>query len=84
MAKSPSRQTKTPTRGAASPYRLPNTVAPVAYRLTIEPDLDKFTYTGSVEIDIDVRRPTKEIVLNAADPLELRGVNRRAPGKRIT
>ena len=75
MAKSPSRQTKTPTRGAASPYRLPNTVAPVAYRLTIEPDLDKFTYTGSVEIDIDVRRPTKEIVLNAADPLKIVGAS---------
>ena len=46
-------------------HRLPTTVAPVAYRISIEPNLSDFTYTGAVEIDIDVRKPTNQVVLNA-------------------
>lgn len=51
----------------ADKHRLPDTVRPTAYRLTVEPDLEKLTFSGSVEIDVDVRRPTKEVVLHALD-----------------
>jgi len=54
-------------RAAPSPFRLPDTITPVAYRLTIEPDFDTFTYSGVVEIDFNVCAPVKEVVLNAAD-----------------
>ena len=68
MAKSISTdQREAPKKAAPSPYRLPDTVTPIAYRLTIEPDLDKLTYNGVVEIDLDVRVPTKEVVVNALD-----------------
>ena len=68
MAKSISTdQREAPKKAAPSPYRLPDTVTPIAYRLTIEPDLDKLTYNGAVEIDLDVRVPTKEVVVNALD-----------------
>ena len=68
MAKSISTdQREAPKKAAASPYRLPDTVTPIAYRLTIEPDLEKLTYNGVVEIDLDVRVPTKKVVVNALD-----------------
>ena len=68
MAKSISTdQREAPKKAATSPYRLPDTVTPIAYRLTIEPDLDKLTYNGAVEIDLDVRVPTKQVVVNALD-----------------
>jgi hypothetical protein len=52
-----------PTKSATARYRLPNTVVPRTYRLTIEPDSDKLIYNGVVEIDIEVRKPTNEVVL---------------------
>ncbi|MBC8020361.1 MAG: hypothetical protein H7X78_04005 [Methyloceanibacter sp.] len=68
MAKSISiDQREAPKKAATSPYRLPDTVIPIAYRLTIEPDLEKLTYNGAVEIDLDVRVPTKKVVVNALD-----------------
>jgi puromycin-sensitive aminopeptidase len=51
-------------------YRLPTNVAPVAYRLRLEPDLEAATFAGSVEIDVDVDTPTNALVLNAIE-LEL-------------
>jgi aminopeptidase N len=56
-----------PTKSATARYRLPNTVVPRTYRLTIEPDSDKLIYNGVVEIDIEVRKPTNEVVLNSLD-----------------
>jgi puromycin-sensitive aminopeptidase len=64
-------------------FRLPTAVAPRAYRLALEPDLDALTFKGEVAIDLDVTSPTREIVLHAAhleiasarlgaDPLEVR------------
>jgi hypothetical protein len=51
-----------PTKSATARYRLPNTVVPRTYRLTIEPDSDKLIYNGVVEIDTLTgehgRRPT--------------------------
>jgi len=48
-------------------YRLPTTVLPRHYRLTLTPDLAAATFTGDVEIDISVEGATSTIVLNAAE-----------------
>ncbi len=48
-------------------YRLPRTVIPSHYDLTLEPDLDAATFTGTVEIDVEVVEPVTEIVLNAIE-----------------
>ena len=54
---------------AATPRRvvLPDDVVPAAYRLAIEPDAQASGFAGSVEIDVQVRRATRRIVLNSAD-----------------
>ena len=63
------------------PYKLPTTVVPERYELTLAPDLANWTFTGEEKISIDVREPVREIVLNAAE-LELQGVELRlADGK---
>jgi aminopeptidase N len=53
----------------AAPRRivLPADVTPAAYRLDIETDPAGARFTGHVEIDIDVHRATKRVVLNAAE-----------------
>ena len=48
-------------------YRLPTTVLPRHYRLTLAPDLGAATFTGEVEIDVSVDAPVTSIVLNAAE-----------------
>ncbi|HWS45003.1 MAG TPA: M1 family metallopeptidase [Acidimicrobiia bacterium] len=47
--------------------RLPKTVLPRRYDLTIGPDLDASTFTGRVSIEIEVREPTATIALHAKD-----------------
>ena len=51
----------------ASAYRLPRTAIPQRYEIRLEPDLATFRFTGEEHIDLDVREPVREIVLNAAD-----------------
>ena len=51
----------------SSPYRLPTNVRPTAYRLTLTPDLENFTFAGEVSIDIEVAKSTGRILLNAAE-----------------
>ena len=53
-------------------YRLPRTVIPSRYDLTLEPDLAEATFTGSEVVTLSVEEPVGEIVLNA-DDLELSG-----------
>ncbi len=55
------------------PHRLPTDVLPRRYRLHLAPDLASFGVKGRVEIDLDVKRPTREIVLHAVD-LEIQAV----------
>jgi aminopeptidase N len=50
-----------------TPGKLPKTVVPRHYTIRLEPDLDKFTTHGSMTVDLDVRQPVTEIVLNALD-----------------
>ena len=62
--------TSTPQAGGTddtSSYRLPTTVLPHHYRLTLVPDLGAATFTGEVSIDVSVEEATPSIVLNAAE-----------------
>ncbi len=51
--------------GAA--YRLPRTVVPSHYDITLEPDLTAASFQGSVKIDVDLAEPTNTIVLHAIE-----------------
>ena len=64
-------------------YRLPRTVTPERYRLTLEPDLAAATFSGIAEIDVVVHEPVTEIAVNAVDLGfgELARCLGRAPGR---
>jgi len=47
------------------PYRLPRTVVPSRYDLTLEPNLDTGGFQGSIEVAIEIVEPVTEIVLNS-------------------
>ena len=49
------------------PYRLPDDVVPVSYRIRLDPDLATGRFDGDMEIDVDVRSPVRTVVLNAVD-----------------
>lgn len=48
-------------------YRLPRSVVPSHYEITLEPDLEKFTFAGHEHITVKVIKPVKEIVLNSIE-----------------
>ena len=48
-------------------YRLPRTIVPTRYDLTLEPDLDAATFAGFESVLIDVREPVDAVVLNSLD-----------------
>ena len=56
-----------PAKEAAKRVVLPTDVRPDRYQIRVTPDADKLTFTGHVDIDVTVVRPTSRIVLNAAD-----------------
>ncbi len=47
--------------------RLPTTVRPEKYILSLRPHLDEFTFEGEEEVEITVEEEVSEIVLNAAE-----------------
>jgi len=51
----------------ANPYRLPRTVVPRRYDLTLTPDLAGATFSGAVDIDVEIGEATAEVVLNAIE-----------------
>ncbi|XP_033828992.1 leucyl-cystinyl aminopeptidase isoform X1 [Periophthalmus magnuspinnatus] len=56
------------TNGEVFPWaqlRLPQSVRPLSYDLTLNPDLDKMTFTGHSVITMFVRHNTKHIVLHS-------------------
>ncbi|MDE2715670.1 MAG: M1 family metallopeptidase, partial [Chloroflexota bacterium] len=53
-----------------TPTMLPTNVRPSAYDLTLQPDFETFTFRGEVDIDIEIREATNEIVMNA-DEIEI-------------
>ncbi|MBC7881773.1 MAG: M1 family metallopeptidase [Anaerolineae bacterium] len=50
---------------ANTPGQLPKTVVPESYSITLAPDPKTLQFVGSETIDIDVRKPTRTIILNA-------------------
>ncbi|MCC7371904.1 MAG: M1 family metallopeptidase [Chloroflexi bacterium] len=54
-------------------YRLPKSVLPERYELTLAPDLAAFTYTGDERVTLAISEPVTEILLNAVD-MELSSV----------
>ena len=58
---------------------LPSNVKPSKYRLTLQPDLETFTFKGEQTIDIEIVVPTARISLNAAE-LEIGGATLRRNG----
>ena len=48
------------------PGKLPKTVVPDAYRIDLRPDLKALVFSGDESIDLHVRAPTAEFVLNQA------------------
>ena len=50
-----------------SDYRLPDTVVPRRYELTMEPDLRSASFAGTEAVAVDVLEPVGEVVLNAAE-----------------
>jgi puromycin-sensitive aminopeptidase len=48
-------------------YRLPRTVVPSRYDIRIEPDLPSGIFAGEETIEVTVREPVREVVLNASD-----------------
>jgi len=50
-----------------TPGRLPKTVVPRAYAIELTPDAKELTVKGSEVIDIEVREPTAQLVLNAVN-----------------
>ncbi len=65
-----------------SRYRLPATVVPSRYDLTLEPDLDAGTFSGSEDVRVRVLQPVDEVVLNA-DELEIHDGWLEGPGGRL-
>ena len=47
----------------SNPYRLPRAVHPVRYDLVLEPDLERATFPGTVDIALDVDEATDELVV---------------------
>ena len=64
-----------------SSTRLPEDVRPVHYRLTLEPDLDSFTFVGREEIEVTVESPTSGVTLNASEMNVSRAVAEAADGE---
>lgn len=62
---------------------LPTHVVPKHYDVTLEVDFDKFTFDGTVVIDLDVAKDTSSISLNTVD-LEIHSTQVHADGALIT
>ncbi|MDE3107077.1 MAG: M1 family metallopeptidase [Acidobacteriota bacterium] len=56
-----------PTDQTNNPYRLTPNVVPQRYRVRLRPDLVGASFTGSVEIDLEIIEPTHAIVVNAIE-----------------
>jgi aminopeptidase N/puromycin-sensitive aminopeptidase len=66
--------------GALHAQRLPQTVRPECYKLTLTPDLKAATFSGVEFIDVNLAEPTDHITLNAAE-IAFESVSVTADGK---
>ena len=55
------------TQDSEARYRLPRSVIPLRYVLSVQPDLEAATFSGTQEVRVSVVEHTTEIVLNALD-----------------
>ncbi|SLM36209.1 aminopeptidase [Lasallia pustulata] len=62
---------------------LPTNVKPLHYDLTLEPDFEKFSYEGTVVIDLEVKEDTSSISLNTLE-LDIHSTTVSANGTQIT
>jgi aminopeptidase N len=53
--------------GPALPGRLPPEVVPLHYDIAVDPDAAHLTFRGTETVTVSVLRPTRTIVMNAAD-----------------
>jgi aminopeptidase N/puromycin-sensitive aminopeptidase len=67
----------------ATAQRLPDTVRPEHYTLTLAPDLKAATFSGVETIDVTVAEPTDSITLNAAE-ITFQSVTVTGNGKKQT
>jgi aminopeptidase N len=49
------------------PTQLPRTTIPHHYAITVTPHAERLTFDGTVAIDLEVIKPTSQLVLNAAE-----------------
>ncbi|ESO94410.1 hypothetical protein LOTGIDRAFT_202512 [Lottia gigantea] len=47
--------------------RLSTNVVPINYKITLIPDLDKFVFDGEEVVQVQIKKPTKTIVLHSLD-----------------
>jgi aminopeptidase N len=55
------------TVDASLPTQLPRTAIPHHYAITVTPNAERLTFSGTVGIDLDLVKQTRQIVLDAAD-----------------
>ena len=72
-----------PFKFESTPGKLPKDIVPRHYSLYLRPDLEKLVTTGKEEIEIEVLKPTKQIVLNALD-IEVSGASITIDKKRVS
>ncbi|MBI4202118.1 MAG: M1 family metallopeptidase [Chloroflexi bacterium] len=64
-------------------YQLPDTIRPLKYRLVLTPDLEKFTFAGEEEVEVEVLRATEQVVMNALELQVSTAWATQAGGRRI-
>lgn len=56
-----------PVTAAKNNWRLPRVAVPEHYQISLQPDLKNKTFTGNVEIAVNINKSTDKIVLNAKE-----------------
>jgi puromycin-sensitive aminopeptidase len=70
----------------SDPFRLPRTVVPTRYDLTLTPDLERATFGGEATVTVTVAEPTQDVLIHAVD-LDIAAVaardahDREVPGR---
>lgn len=72
-------QAEAPFSFEATPGKLPKDVVPLEYVAHLVPDIAANTFRGSQTVEIEVRKPTSTIMLNAEN-MEIDGVSLSAKG----
>ncbi len=67
-----------------APYRLPRTIVPERYDLTLTPDLAAANFAGEARVQVNVTEPIDEVVLNAVELDILTAEFISSEGERLT